>query len=272
VKFRLLKTSEYSLYSEPLQLFEAQFNYPLGDKKFKISHGKDSGNYFSFFKSLGQENVFVLEHKDKLLGVGCAILRSVGTQRFWYLCDFKLNKSIRGKNRLTWLLLRFIIPFYCRSKHLVVINMSEPKYNWLVKKLNSMLFFLKLKVKPIYFYEWTYKEYKERVNIIPDAFKHTALYTNYGIKDIIIEGEVKPVIHIVNKEHASFNLPLHEALNLDKARFEVIKDGAIFMMASRQKLKGCETNKQRITPSYIGTMVCSKAINEEDLRFSSLEI
>ena len=272
MNFRLLKASEYSSYSGQLKQFEAQFNYPLGEQTFQINHGTADKNYFSFFQSLGKENVFILEHKGKLLGVGCAILRKVGAQSFWYLCDFKLDKSVRGKNMLTYLLIRYLIPFYCKSKNLVVINMSSPNNNWLVKKINSILFFLKLKIKPIYFYEWTNNEYEEVVNIIPEAFSDMALYTNYGKKDIIIDNEVRPIIHIVNKEHASINLPSHNTVSLDEALFKGTTNQPIFMLVSSNKLKRSAINQHQITPSYIGTMICSKDINEENLRFSSLEI
>ncbi len=271
MNFRLLKASEYSSYSEQLKQFEAQFSYPLGEQEFQIKHGAVDGNYFSFFQSLGQENVFVLEHKCKLLGVGCAILRKVGTQSFWYLCDFKLNKSVRGKNILVYLLIRYLIPFYCKSKNLVVINMSPPNNNWLVKKINSILFFLKLKIKPIYFYEWTLDEYEEVVREIPEPFSDMALYTNYGNKDIMIAHEVRPIIHIVNNDHASINLPSHNTVNINNPLFKGAKKQPIFMLASSNKLKGA-INQHQITPSYVGTMICSKAINEENLRFSSLEI
>jgi len=272
MNFRLLKASEYSSYSESLKQFEAQFYYPLGEQKFKINHGAYDGNYFAFFQSLGQENVFVLEHKGKLLGVGCAILRKAGAQRFWYLCDFKLNKGVRGKNILAYLLIRYLIPFYCKSKRLVVVNMSSPNNNWLVKKVNSILFFLKLKIKPIYFYEWTHDEYEEVVRTIPEAFSDLACFTNNGNKDIIIEGEVRPIIHLVNKEHASINLPSHKTVDVNNALFREMKNKPIFMLASNNKLNNHVINQHQITPSYVGTMICSKAINEENLRFSSLEI
>ena len=272
MKFRLLKHSEYSLYCEQLKKFEAQFSYPLGDKKFQIQHGGNNVSYFDFFKSLGQENVFVLEHKGKLLGAGCSILRKVGNQRFWYLCDFKLTQSVRGKNRLSYLLIRNFIIFYCRSKNLVVINMSEPKHNWLVKKLNSILFFLKLNVKPMYFYEWTYNEFKECVNLSPEAFKNMACYTNYGIKDIIIEGEIMPIIHIVDKDHASLNLPSHKIMNIDEEYFEELRNKSIFMLASSCMLKNQRINLKLMRPSYTGTLVFSNAIDVKELKFSSLEI
>lgn len=275
MKFRLLKASEYSSYCEQLKIFEEQFNYPIGEQEFQINHGSLSGSYFTFFQSLGQENVFVLEHKGKLLGVGCAILRKVTkekTQTFWYLCDFKIDKSVRGKNMLTYLLIRYLIPFYCRSRNLVVINMSAPNKNWLVKKVNSILFFLKLKVKPIYFYEWTADEYEEVTSTLPEAFTKMDLYTNYGNKDIIIGNEIRPIIHIVNKGHARINLPSHNSITLNKALFEETKSKPIFMLAASKKLKGCTVNQHQITPSYIGTMIFSKAINAEHLKFSSLEI
>jgi hypothetical protein len=98
------------------------------------------------------------------------------------------------------------------------------------------------------------------------------IYTNYGNKDIIIDNEIRPIIHIVNKGHARINLPSHNSITLNNVLFEETKSKPIFMLAASKKLKGCTVNKHQITPSYIGTMIFSKAINEENLKFSSLEI
>jgi hypothetical protein len=275
MKFRLLKASEFEAYSDKLKKFEKQFVYPLGRQQFHIRHGGVNGDYFTFFQSLGQQNIFVLEHKGRLLGAGCAILRNVKQvemQTFWYLCDFKLNKSVRGKKLLTYLLIRYLIPFCCQSKNIVVINMSAPKNNWLVKKINAMLFFLKLKIKPMYFYEWTYDEYLKAIRLAPALFTDIALYTNYGNKDIIIDHKVRPIIHIVNKDHASINLPRHKIVKPSTPFFKETTKQTIFMLASCHKLEACADNQHQISPSYIGTMICSKAINERSLRFSSVEI
>jgi len=51
-----------------------------------------------------------------------------------------------------------------------------------------------------------------------------------------------------------------------------MKNKPIFMLASNNKLNNHVINQHQITPNYVGTMICSKAINEENLRFSSLEI
>lgn len=271
MKFRILKSSEYSSYSEKLKKFESQFNYPLGDKEFQINHGSSKDSYFSFFESLGVENVFILEHKDELLGVGCAILRTVGKQKFWYLCDFKLHKSVRGKNALTYLMIRYLVPFYLKSRKLVVVNMSPPNDNWLAKKVNSILFFLKLKIKPVYFYEWTESEYKDLKNFIPEVFSEMETYTNYGNKDIVIDDEIMPIIHIANKEHVETNLPMHKAIK-DTAIFKGLENKPMFMLSTNCNSKMNAIKKHGVEPHYIGTMIFSKGINEENLQFSSIEI
>ena len=124
----------------------------------------------------------------------------------------------------------------------------------------------------MYFYEWTYNEFKECVKLCPDAFKNMECYTNYGTKDIVIEGEIMPIIHIVDKEHASLNLPSHKVMNIDQECFEEIRNKSIFMLASSCMFKNREVNLKLMKPSYTGTMVFSKKIDEKALRFSSLEI
>lgn len=272
MKFRLLKKSEHSLYSERFKDFEEQFTYPLGDKFFKIKHGSSTKSYFDFFDNLGEPRVFVLENNEKVLGVGCAILRKVDNQKFWYLCDFKLDKTVRGKGALSRLAIKYVMPFYLKSKNMVAVNMSPPKNNWMAKKINYILFFLKLKEKPMYFYEWTYSEYKEVIKENPSYFLTVGLYTNSGNKDITIDSEIVPIIHIVNKDYARTNLPHFNPIINNKALAD-LDEKAIFMLATTNAdIKLRNNNNEPFNPNSIGTIIYSKKINNSATKLSSIEI
>jgi hypothetical protein len=276
MSFRLINKSEYDEYSEKIKLFESQFEYPLGDQTFKLSHGALGGDYFSFFKYLGKESFFILEIGGKTLGAGCVILREVENktkQKFFYLCDFKLDKSMRGKNVLIKLLVKYLLPFYFKSQDFVAINMSPPEENWLVKKLKSVIFFKKTTITPVYFYEWTREEYLKISIDAKNVFDSKILLTNFGSKDIVIDGNLKPIIHIVDKEHASKNLTKQKHVLNDVEFFSnKEEDQPIFMLSTTDPLIYNQLVEKGIQSSYTGTMITSKGINTLDLKFSSLEI
>lgn len=89
-----------------LQHFESQFHYPFSqDEQFRIQHGK-SGDYFSFFKSLGTPYFFVAKPKkspDEIAAASCFILRTMKTKKgtlkkAWYICDLKVSQEHQGKH------------------------------------------------------------------------------------------------------------------------------------------------------------------------------
>ena len=51
------------MYSNKLQHFESNFQYPLNQETFKIQHGNNNYDYFSFFEKMGKVNYLVLEIK-----------------------------------------------------------------------------------------------------------------------------------------------------------------------------------------------------------------
>lgn len=272
MKFRLLKSDEYAHYQEKMCRFEQAFKYPLGDNLFQIKHGGDKQNYVSFFQSLGQPKVFILEHNAKILGVGCAILRTVKNnkiQKFWYLCDFKLCPSVRGQNYLLKLLIRYILPCYLKSKNLLVINMSAPNGNWLVHKLKGLFCFLKLKTYPIYFYEWSVDEFLYLKTQNPKIFFDKNLCSNFALKDIIINDELQPIVHLVDKKHLSVNLPRHKALSLENLELEC---SPLIMLATSDIISVKGLREEGIEESYQGTMMSTQSLEVDDLHFSSLEI
>ncbi|NCQ51841.1 GNAT family N-acetyltransferase [archaeon] len=96
-QINLSNVNDRKKYSYELKEFEKQFVYPLGNDTFHIEHGQNS-DYFSFFEKLGKPNIMVLEKNNKIIGVCSAVLREINNKKYWYLCDFKIEKEHRGKN------------------------------------------------------------------------------------------------------------------------------------------------------------------------------
>ncbi|RXJ74542.1 hypothetical protein CS022_02920 [Veronia nyctiphanis] len=251
MRFKTLKSIEQGQYSKLLRQFETQFIYPLGDETFNICHGLSSGQYYDFFNSLGQAEFFVLEEKDAILGMGCAVLREVShggkCQRFWYLCDFKLHRSARGKGFFVRLLVKKLLSYYLKSNKILAVNMSPPDNNWLTKKIESAFFFLRINTRAIYFYEWSVDEY-HRVWLSNQALlSRYALYTNVGSKDIVINGEIRPIYHLVDKNHASINLLNHRPVKLDALSSN---PKAMVMLSTSDESVRIELKSNRVSSNY----------------------
>lgn len=92
-------------FEEKLKAFEASFCYPFSDtQQFRIEHGK-SGDYFAFFKQLGQVHYYVATSKrtGEIAAVGCGVLRTLKTHdgktsKAWYICDLKVGEKFRGQH------------------------------------------------------------------------------------------------------------------------------------------------------------------------------
>lgn len=276
MNFRKLKPTEYKTYSNLLCEFENQFSYPLGKHSFKLTHNLHNGLYFDFFDNLGTSHFFVLEHNNTILGVGCAILRTVYNngcyQQFWYLCDFKLNQTVRGKGKLTTLLFKYFIPLYLKSNNFLAINMAELTNNWLANQLNSIFFFLKLTTHPVYFYQWEPLAFKRIVATLPNLFSQFELYTNHGNKDIVMNNQITPIVHLVDKNHAANNLIKHQSVCIHTSPLLTKNSQTLVMFSTtdHNMIKRLELNK--IKANYTGTMITTKRLNIDALKFSSLEI
>jgi hypothetical protein len=86
-----------------LQAFETQFQYPLGEGWFRISHGHD---YTCFYRSLGPATCVMTQDEQGITGVCCATERQLhmpgeADQTVLYLGDLKVAPRARGK-RVLW--------------------------------------------------------------------------------------------------------------------------------------------------------------------------
>ncbi len=106
-----------------LQKFESSFIYPFSsNEEFTIKHGI-KGDYFSFFKKLGEpyyyvvtsktdrdvkkivngKHVIVKQKEGEVAAAVCCVLRNIKDrtgkhQEAWYICDLKVNEKYQGEH------------------------------------------------------------------------------------------------------------------------------------------------------------------------------
>ncbi|MBP9752304.1 MAG: hypothetical protein KBD31_00625 [Proteobacteria bacterium] len=106
----ILKGEKVLPFLEKLSDFEKEFVYPSEDGVFELSHGK---NYNQFFKTLRfncDDPIFILvvDELQTILGVVVAVLQSIPTalkcEKAWYICDFKISKSVQNLSVIKLLL------------------------------------------------------------------------------------------------------------------------------------------------------------------------
>lgn len=97
----MLDTNELKQkYHHKIKEFERNNNiiYPLNKKTyFKINHGN---NYYKFFERQGGEfNILcILDDNNDVVGLICGIKKMDENNgyKYWYMCDFKINKDYRN--------------------------------------------------------------------------------------------------------------------------------------------------------------------------------
>ncbi len=263
------------IYSKLLKAFEANFTYPLGDKSFIIRHGDSRDQYFDFFEALGKPSSLIVTQSNQLIGTVCAVLRGVtniNEQRFWYLCDFKLAPSARGKKVLLFMLLKYFVKHYIKCPNLLAINMSPIEGNRLINKLQRHFFFLKLKVAPLYFYQWSLSSYRKLLSKQPSLFSDFVLLSNERTKELVIDGRSQAIYHLVNKQHYKTNLPSHQAVNICQIKLDQGAVPPLIMLATNDlsQLNKLKNAKQK--SAYQGSIIYSKNIDLKQLNISSLEV
>lgn len=209
---QLSSEADFHKYSTHLQAFESQFQYPLGNDRFKIVHGLQTKDYFSFFKKLGKVYYFVVENADTVVGVGCAVLRvnktGSSSQKYWYLCDFKIAPGHRGRGLLKSLVLRYFLRHYFKSNKMIALNMSPPEKNALASKVKGLFSWFNVKTQPYYIAEITHRQLLA-LNTLEWFTKKFVGLTNDGDKDIMLSSGAVSLVHFVEKEYASLNLTQH---------------------------------------------------------------
>jgi hypothetical protein len=270
----LTKESEFKEYSDVLIKFETQFTYPLGDKKFHISHGNKNNDYFYFFKKLGEVNYFIIEEKHKVIGVGAAILKTVIDQeekyKYWYLADFKIMPKYRKKGYLKKIILKYFLRSYFKSQRMICVNMSKRNNNHLIKKIEGLFSWFNLKTTPYYFYEWDFYKFITDISTNKFISDNYLLYTNNGIKDIIIENNSQSLYHLVEKNYGLNNYP-NQVFEINNENLEKIPKESMFMLSTVKKSQVDKLKKSKIRFNYDVSFI-SHRIKVDHCSFFSGEI
>lgn len=93
-RFSVVAGAGLADWQRQLAHFERQFDYPLGERRFRIDHGEDYG---AFFRRLGEPTAVLAHDEDgSLLGVLIAVRRRLGARELDYVCDLKIAPSARA--------------------------------------------------------------------------------------------------------------------------------------------------------------------------------
>tara|TARA_Y100001960_G_scaffold331182_1_gene427378 strand:- start:5834 stop:6694 length:861 start_codon:yes stop_codon:yes gene_type:complete len=273
IRIKKIKNEEdFKRYSPILQEFEKEFNYLLGSRQYTIAHGKETGDYFSFFKRLGDIYYFIIQDENnKVVGVGTNILKTITdnneTYKYWYLTDFKFTKEYRKTGLLKKILIKYFLSTYLKCQRMVNINMSSKKNNRILSKIKTLFSWFNIKDTSYYFYEWDY--YKFISEISNNYFIHNnyLLYTNNGVKDVIINGESKPIYHLVEKEYGRKNYPDH-VFEINDVNLSQLPQDAFFMLGTVKKSQVNKLTKAKIRFHYEGSFISHRMKTDECSFFS----
>lgn len=243
IKLDLLNENLRAHYSCLLQAMETVFEYPLGEAKFLIRHGFGHGqyDYFSYFEQLGEPFFYVLMSDHQVVGSICCVLRIIDGQQVWYICDLKIIPTAQFKNlpRLIYELINDELAKITQAFYFV--NMSPMKNNGLYTIAHRLMRKFPLEVTPYYIYEFSKNQLRN------DA----VLAHNQGKKDIVIEGNILNLYHVMNGVG-------DRCKDVMYATKEALSDDAVIMLGSTKRIKDHE-------PSSEGIFVTSSLIMRSDL-------
>lgn len=157
--------------------------YPLGDKKFRITHNGDEG-YDTFFHNLGRDYIYIVYRPDGLqgpIGATCAlVLRTINGEKVWYICDAKVAKKYRG-HHLTWhMFVQAFLPRWLggagawwHSIKFYGICMDPtpvPKFSWILRTVK------------LYFYIFDTEKFKDKIPQLHQLWGSTGIVAETGKK------------------------------------------------------------------------------------------
>ncbi len=204
---------------QKLKNFEQQFTYPFDNKcNFRIKHGCKNGDYFKFFKDMGECVCYVafnnknqdvndeLKLKEKtqsfkkkeIAAVACGVLRKIPQKnkkpiKVWYICDFKVSKKFRGEKLSLKLFNKAILDghiFKSMKGYGICMDPSDKSEPTMIKiwRKNS---FLNPKMSKINIYNFSYEQinnFKSKLESIlchkPIAFKSMKRIKDFEIFNI----------------------------------------------------------------------------------------
>lgn len=242
--------------------FEKQFTYPLNEsQKFRISHG-GSDDYFKFFERLGTVYIVDIRLKGTLVGVGAVVLRCIAGTKFWYLCDFKIEKKHRNKGILSLLFARKFLNFRKITDKFIFFNMSKKENNGLVKHFKKMLSYVKTlgfiinhSTGDLYFYQFDSND-EESLNLVSKVLLNDnfGLSSTYLEKDILIDEKLLRLSHL---EYWPFELIKDKPKSLRNLKPEHAESKHDFIVMTSDANKVAILEENGLNPSTKGCFVQS---------------
>jgi hypothetical protein len=118
---RFFKITKATLpqFQAQLEALEQTATYPLGEDRFKISHGRD---YFAFLERLGELHFFAAEDRGQIVACGGGVL--MANPRRWYAADVKVHPTYRNQRLPLRMVRRFFFREYLRCQRGYAISMN----------------------------------------------------------------------------------------------------------------------------------------------------
>lgn len=195
LRYVRIRRKDRSRYQEPLAALEKKARYPLGEDSFTIEHGAD---YFAFFDRLGTVEYHAALDGDRVVAVGCGILRRV-PRRTWYLCDLKVDPEYRGRRIPLAMLSRAFLPNYLRCPRGYAISMNPAKGENRVVRLLQKFRWARITV-PAYLEIYSLDDARMR-EVAPVVERHRgpiSYLSLAGKKDLVLAstGRPLPLMHV----------------------------------------------------------------------------
>lgn len=211
LQIRKIGPLERPLYGSRLQAFEREVEYRRNDEICFIDHGDD---YFAFFDRLGEAHHFVLEKSDRIVGVGCGILRTWLVRdrllRAWYMCDGRILPAYRkqglGARLLSNGIRRLYLPSLWRTHRVFGISMDIPgrRNNPITEMVKQRAALPFSESKRLAFYSLDATTMRDALPIV-ERFRGPLRYASLrGHKDWVVKssGMVLPMLHVQYGPHA----------------------------------------------------------------------
>lgn len=195
MKYVRITPRNRSLYQERLAALEKKARYPLGQDTFTLDHGRD---YFAFFDRLGHVEYRAALDGDRVVAVGCGILRRV-PKRVWYLGDLKVDPAYRGQRIPLRMLSRAFLLNYLRCPRGYAISMNPPSGENRVVRLLQKFRWARLSV-PAFLEIYSLDDARMR-QLAPLVAEHRgpiSYLSLAGKKDLILgsTGKPLPILHV----------------------------------------------------------------------------
>jgi hypothetical protein len=195
---RELTQADRASFEERVFALEKGVTYPLGDDFFEIDHGDD---YFAFFDRLGETAYHVVLDEDRVVAVGCGVLRAIPKgfggppEKIWYGCDLKVHRDYR-RRRLPWEMFKYAFPRKypsCGRGYGISMNPGDGSENPVVRMCERFSLAPMRLGATLFFYSLNAREMQEVAPLLGAERGALSYLSLGGIKDIVLQSTSAPM-------------------------------------------------------------------------------